>query len=269
MSIVSIKEVKGVVVCGGDGKAAHVFNVKNSQGARIRVGTQIAPADPAQAGWLTVEPPAERDLDPDTMTQVTVNIQVPESAPPGRYSYRLRVFDPDNPGEKYTDGESVYFEIVKKEPVVIPDGGGNKRWIWYVVAAVVLAGIVGVVIKVLTDKPEPVVKMVPVPQLERSSLFNALQKISNGGLAFNAETGLQSRRVTDPHLVGLVVGQEPAAQTQVPEKTEVKLWVGARGRLIFNDMISAQQMDRLKMMKSVAIPQTVLNRSLEPQPDGN
>ena len=269
MSIVSIKEVKGVVTCGEDGKAAHVFNVKNNEGIRIRIGTQIAPADPGQAGWITVEPPVERDLDPDTMTQVTVAIQVPEGVPPGKYSYRLRVFDPDNPGEKYTDGESVYFEVVKKKPVVVTDEKKKKNWIPYVIAAVVLLGIIGVAVKFFMSEPEPVVKMVPVPQLERSSLFVALQKISNGGLAFNAETGLLSRRVTDPHLVGLVVGQEPAAHTQVSEKTEVKLWVGARGRLNIHDLISEQDRKKLEPMKFVVMPQAILNRSLEPEPDGN
>jgi hypothetical protein len=180
------------------------------------------------------------------------------------------VFDPDNPGEKYTDGESVYFEVVEKKPVVVvTNGGTKKRWIWYAVAAVLAVVIIGVVIKIITDEPEPVVKQVTVPQLDQSSLFAALQKINAGGLTFNAETGLSSRRVANPRQVGLVVGQEPAARIQVPEKTEMKLWVGARVRLILQDVILPQQMERLKTMKSVAIPQAVFNRSIEPEPDNN
>jgi hypothetical protein len=259
-----------VVTCGDDGKAAHVFNVKNSMETRIRIGTQIASAEPAETAWLTVEGPTERDLEPDTMTQFVVNIQVPRGCKPGKFSYRLRVFDPDNPGEKYTDGENVYFEVVEKKPVVVATNGGTqKRWIWYVVAAFVTVGIIGVAIKIFTDDPEPVVKQVTVPQLEKSTLFAALQKINAGGLTFNAETGLSSRRVSNPQQVGIVVGQEPAALTQVPEKTEVKLWVGAGGRFRIEDVISHQNMNEVKTMKHVVIPQVMLNRTMEPEPDSN
>ncbi len=261
MSIVSIKEVKGLVSCAEDGSAAHVFNVKNSTEGSIRIGTQIAPTAPAEASWLSVEGDAERDLDPDTMTQYVVNIQVPEGCKPGKYSYRLRVFDPDNPGENYVDGESVYFEVKKKEPVVVPNGGGtDRRWILWVVAAVAVVAVIGIAVKMLTGKTE-----VEVPQVEESSLFSALQKINNSGLTFNAETGLFTRRVTDAGKVGVVLEQQPQAGASVPEKSEMKLWVGAMSRVTIDKLIPLQQMNKVKMMKHVAIPPSVLTRSLEPE----
>lgn len=264
MSIVSIKEVKGVVTCGDDGRAAHVFNVKNSMGTRIRIAAQLAADEPVQAAWLALEGESERDLDPDTVTQFVVNIQVPGDCKPGKYSYRLRVFDPDNPGEKFVDGESVYFEVVEKKKVVVPDDDNKKRWIPYVVAAVVLVVIIGVAIKMLTGKTE-----VEVPDLKTLTLFDALQKISARELTFNAETGLSSRRVSDPGQVGRVVDQKPAATAKVPEKTEVQLWVGASSKFKLEDMISGQNMIKLKTMKHVTIPQSMLTRSIEPQPEND
>lgn len=264
MSIVSIKEVKGVVKCGDDGRAVHVFNVKNSMGTRIRIATQLAATPPAETAWLTIEGEAERDLDPDTMTQVVVHIQVPEGCKPGKYNYRLRVFDPDNPGERSVDGENVYFEVVEKKPVVVPDPTTKRRWIPYVVAAIVLVVIIGVAVKVFMGETE-----VEVPSLETLTLFNALQEISARELAFNAETGLASRKVSDPGQVGLVVDQVPDARAKVPKNTEVRLWVGASNRFRIEDMISNQNMIKLKTMKHVTIPQSMFNRSIEPQPENN
>jgi|GEM_PF-5809105 len=263
MSIVSIKEVKGVVKCGKDGRAAHVFNVKNSMETRIRISTQVAANAPAETAWLTIEGEPERDLDPDTMTQVVVNIEVPDGCKPGKYSYRLRVFDPDNPGEKFVDGENVYFEVEEKTPVP-PPVEKKKRWIPYAAAGIVLVVVIGVATWMFKGEAK-----VEVPQLEKSSLFNALQKINTSRLAFNAETGLFTRRVGNSREIGVVLEQQPKAGASVPEKTEVKLWVGAMSRVTIDKLIPMQSLSEVKMMKHVTIPQSVLNRSLEPEPVNN
>lgn len=265
MSIVAIKEVKGVVKCGEDGKATHVFNVRNSVDGKIRIGTQIAVTAPAELKWLEIEGSGERDLDPETMTQFAVNIQVPPDCKPGKYSYRLRVFDPDNPGEKYTDGENVYFEVVGKPvEVTTTDDDKKPRWIPYAIAAGVLILIIGVAIKFW-----PKETLVTVPDLGKLSLFNALQKINSNELTFNGETGLLSRRVSDSSQVGFIVDQEPDAMAKVPQKTPIKLWVGVAGRVNLSQFITIQDMNKVKTMKHIVIPGALINRSIEPEPENN
>jgi hypothetical protein len=73
-----------------------------------------------------------------------VNLQVPAGCKPGNYSYRLRVFDPDNPGEKYTDGEEVYFDVAEKELATQAKEKKKMRWMPYAIAAGVALVILGV-----------------------------------------------------------------------------------------------------------------------------
>lgn len=156
MTIVTIKEVKNVVTCTDKGTAEHVFNVKNATGKTIQISMQTAVSDAAASPWITIDGASDRELDADTITQVNVKIKVPSDCPPGRYGYRLRVFDPKNPGEHYTDGEMVFFDVPEKipEPVKVPKKGKKFNWIPMAVAAgvLVLAGVLVVVLMTGGDK---------------------------------------------------------------------------------------------------------------------
>jgi hypothetical protein len=148
MKIVTIKEVKGVVTCADDGTAEHVFNVKNATDKALKVGMQLSLDGPTSAEWLQIDGSSEHDLAVETMTQISVKIQVPSDGAPGKYSYRLRVYDPANPGEVFTDGDPVYFEVPEKKGVVPDKEEGEKKpfkW-WIPVAIAVAVIVVGVVI---------------------------------------------------------------------------------------------------------------------------
>jgi len=157
MSIVTIKEVKSVVACDEDGAAEHVFNIKNATNNALKVGMQVAASEPVRKEWLQMEGPAEHDLDVETMTQVTVKIQVPPNCAPGKYSYRLRVFDPVDPGENYTDGDPVFFKVSRKEEEAIekkaPTG---KRLKWRIPLTIALGVVLvaGILSFILFSGPE-------------------------------------------------------------------------------------------------------------------
>jgi len=147
MSIVTIKEVKGMVTCADDGTAEQVFNVKNATNKALKIGMQLSMSEPVKEEWLKIEEPIEHTLDVETMTQVSVKIQVPADCAPGKYSYRLRVFDPDQPGEVYTDGDPVYFEVPAKKAPVAKEEISPKKFKWWIPAAVAAAVVVvGVVV---------------------------------------------------------------------------------------------------------------------------
>jgi hypothetical protein len=157
MGIVTIKEVKAVVACADDGTAEHVFNVKNATDKAIRVCMQLSIDEPASAKWLQLEGATEHELDVEAMTQVSVKIKVPPDCAPGKYSYRLRVFDPDQPGENYTEGDPVFFEVSRKQEGVIkkeePTGKPFKWWIPVAIAAGVVL-VAGILFLILSSGPE-------------------------------------------------------------------------------------------------------------------
>jgi len=157
MSIVTIKEVKGLVACADDGTAEHVFNVKNATNKALKVGMQLSTSEPVRKEWLQMEGPAEHALDVETMTQVTVKIKVPSDCTPGKYSYRLRVFDPVDPGEIYTEGDPVFFKVSEKGKDDIkkadPTGKPFKWWIPVTIALGVVL-VAGILLLILFSGPE-------------------------------------------------------------------------------------------------------------------
>jgi len=122
--------------------------------------------------------------------------------------------------------------------------------------------VIGIAVRYFTKE-----ELVTVPEFETKTLFDALKEIDSKGLTFNAETGLFTRRVSDQSRVGIVVDQEPEFQAKVPRTTPVKLWVGAMRKVSIDELISKQKMQKLLLMKHVKIPRSMVDRSIEPEPE--
>ena len=217
MNIVTIKEVKSVVECTADGTAEHVFNVKNSTDKALIVGMHLSLSETTNAEWLRIDGPTEHDLAVETMTQVTVKIQVPSDCAPGQYSYRLRVFDPDSPGEKYTDGDPVYFEVpAKKEEVIKKEENGKQPFKWWIPAAIAAGVIViGVVIWLVWPAG---VKMPDFTQKEWSQA-KAEEFIKLNGLSGKFELQQDPKPGSDNE----IIGQVPEPDTKLKEGAKVTL----------------------------------------------
>ena len=217
MSIVTIQEVKGVVRCAENGTAEHFFNVKNATDKMLRVGMHLSTYEPVGDEWLQVEGPAEQFLDLEQMTQVTVKIKVPPDTKPGKYSYRLRIFDPDNPGEIYTDGDPVYFEVPEKKKEVVPEKesqGAFKWWIPAVAGAVIVIGLIawwmwpsGVTLPNFSEEDWSQAKAVAFLESHGISYKTELQKDSSPGS--NRE----------------ILGQKPDPGTKIKEDQTVTIKV--------------------------------------------
>jgi hypothetical protein len=261
MSIVTIKEVKGVVKCAEDGSAEHVFNVKNITNKTIKVAMHLAISEQISEDWLQIDGSTENVLDIEQMTQVTVKIQVPPDCEPGRYSYRLRVFDPDQPGEVYTDGDPVYFEVLKKDDEIVTPRDNDKPFKWWIPAAVAAAVvIIGVVVWLFMPKEDELVKM---PKLTDLSFSVALQRISSQGLSFNVDQDLKTVRVADEARHEKIINQDPNEGDLVAKKSPVKLTVGrfADRRFEIKDAII------FKPMEGIRISSEFINREVQPDSD--
>jgi hypothetical protein len=216
MSIVTIKEVKGVVICTEDGRAEQVFNVKNATNKPIKVGMKLSMSEPVSEEWLQIDGPTEHVLNVDQMTQVSVKIQVPPDCNPGKYNYRLRVFDPDQPGEVYMDGDPVYFEVpVKTDKIVIKDDDGKKPFKWWIPAAIAAALVViGVVVWLFPSG----VKLPDFTQ-EEWTQAKAEKFLEDNKLTYTFE--LQSD--PDPGAESEILDQVPPQGTKIKEGENVTL----------------------------------------------
>lgn len=219
MSIVTIKEVKGMVTCADNGTAEQVFNVKNATNKALKIGLQLSMSEPVRQEWLEIEEPTEHQLDVETMTQVSVKIQVPADCAPGKYAYRLRVFDPDQPGEVYTDGDTVYFEVPEKKPVVSEKSeNGKKPFKWWIPAAIAAAVVVvGVVVWLVWPAG---VKLPDFTQKEWSQA-QAEKFLEDNKLKYTLELLLDP----DPRSEREILGQVPSPDTPVKEGENVTLQI--------------------------------------------
>jgi len=230
MNIVTIKEVKGVVICADDGTAEHVFNVKNSTDKARRVGIHLATSEQVRNEWLAIDGPTELDLDVDTLTQVSVKSKVPKDCAPGKYSYRLRVFDPENPGEDYTDGDSVFFEVPKrKEEVPEHKENGKKKSRWWIPVTVGAVIILAVVVWFLIPSG------VSLPDFTRSDWDWAKVK------AFCDEKNIECeptfKESGNSASRGKILRQDPGPDTKLKDGDKVKLDVAGVKVARFKDRL--------------------------------
>lgn len=269
-SIVTIETPAKIVACNAEGKAEQVMNVKNTSGRALSVGLKLVADTPAQEDWLEVEGSAEQEMDKDVLSQIQVKIQVPPDCPPGRYSYRLLVFSTRSPGEEFTEGETVVFEVPESEPTPEPKPKPGCSWC---IPAAIIAGVV-LLGSLLTwflwpdaePKPEPKpqpVAMVTVPNLKGKGLDVVLPLITRVGLVFKAENLKRIPVTTRTDDVGKVLAQKPPSGTRVAKGTEILLSVGMSqtGIVITKPMaVKIQRVDPMVLKKF----ERLLPRSVEP-----
>jgi hypothetical protein len=125
------------------GQAQAVFTVSNDSQRALRGRGRIAPQDPAQDAWFTVDGAAVRDFPVAGTQQYTVLVAVPPATPPATYSFRFDEVGEFNPDEEFTLGPTVSFTVLPPPP---PQPAPKiPMWAWIAAAVVALLIVVGII----------------------------------------------------------------------------------------------------------------------------
>lgn len=255
-SIVTITTATETVHCDANGHGVHVFNISNTSGVPIRVGTQVLVEGPTQDQWLHMEGPSERDLDEKGADQLSVRIEAPKGTAPGRYKFRLLVFSVKNPGEDFSESPTVAFEIPKPKKDEPKPKVVKPSFPWWIPAVVVGVLVVGGLIWWIFSGEE---QLVEVPDLRTKTLIQALQILDEKGLGYGGATPQENADKPDQ----TVLDQTPKPHDKVAQGKEVHLVVSTKpGKPL---QFSVQQIHILKQMKAYKTFQPALQRMVKPE----
>jgi hypothetical protein len=128
----------------GAGQAS--FTVTNTSAQALKGRMLTRPSAPAEPEWFSIVGEPDRDFAPNAAQQVVAQLNVPPTAPPGSYSFRLDAVSQAEPDEDFTEGPSISFDV---EAPVAPKKKRFPWWIIAVAAGIVLLIVIGIVVFLL------------------------------------------------------------------------------------------------------------------------
>ena len=194
------------------GQSEVSITVTNNSGKPARGAARPMPLGAANGAWLMVTGEKERNFAPNESHQITIRIQAPPDAPPGRYSFRVNLVSVQNPEEDFTEGPEVTFEI-KRSDAPKPPAGKFPIWIIFVVLGVLIVG--GGLAWLLLRSPGVV-----VPDVQKKTFEEASNTLAAASLGVARED-----EVTRSNKVGIVLAQDPQAGAKARKGAAVKLTV--------------------------------------------
>lgn len=207
-----------------DGSGSLPFAVHNRTSRFVRGRAKVVSEEPAAAGWLAIDGAEERDFPEGATHSFTVVANVPETAEPGRYQFRLDAFSVDNPDDLYVEGPTVEFEVKARQPVA--PNGGTPWWVW-AVAALVLVAVLGGVAWALFGGGGA-----PAPALTGLTVEEARQELERVLDADSVLLVATDETVNRLDRNGRIIGQAPDSGQEITASDTVRVRVGvARGRM--------------------------------------
>ena len=150
----------------------------------------VQPDDMAQSGWFKIAgaaatSPAKRDIECEaSATQtVTVNVAVPEGAPPGRKVFTLRVATERDPDNDFADSPTVAFEVKAPAPKAEP----KKPFPWWIPAVAAVALVAAIIVGVVVWKFIPEDAQVVPAGLKGKLLPDAILALSDSDIDVDPE----------------------------------------------------------------------------------
>lgn len=195
-----------VLVRGGDGSVVPqevTFAVTNTGPRTVTGRAVVEPLGSVGSAWLEVLGERERDFEANGTHTFSVRVAPPVGATPGGHRFRLNMVDVHRPDEGEVEGPEVGFEV----PVASVEGGpAVPRWLWIVVAAVVLVG--GAAVLAVAFWPFGSSERA-VPPLVGLTVSEATETAEAAG--FTLEVA-DAPRLSDDVGAGRVAAQEPEAE---------------------------------------------------------
>jgi beta-lactam-binding protein with PASTA domain len=165
------------------GRGETTVTVTNSSSRPLKARAEIIPGKPEAAAWLTIARNPERVFAPAAVEQFVVQLNAPAGAKEGDYTFQMRVADVSDPNERLTVGPAVGFKI---EPTAPPKPPAFPKWIFAVIAVVVLA-VGGALYWLLSSpKPNPTSADIVVPDITNKTLADAKTALEGAGLTLGA-----------------------------------------------------------------------------------
>jgi hypothetical protein len=146
-----ITNTNDALTLDASGRGKIVFTVTNTSPKPLRGTLRVRGLDSSQPGWFTVGGESERDFPAGVAHQVEVEVKVPPGTPPSKFRMRLDALSVANPDDDFTEGPAVAVTI---PPVEIKKPTGMPWWVWVVIAVVLLI-VLGVVGYLVLRKPGP------------------------------------------------------------------------------------------------------------------
>ncbi|HEX7151034.1 MAG TPA: hypothetical protein VF618_06060 [Thermoanaerobaculia bacterium] len=204
---------------GTGGQGSMVFTVANSAATPNSGMAKLVPLGDTKLEWLTLSGEPTREFPAGGTHQFSVNANVPQGTPAGRYTWRFDVVSARRAGEERDEGPIVGFEVqateVKKK--------GVPWWVWAAAAATLL--LIGVVVAFLISRKEdPVVAPVvtaAVPAVAGKHVVDGIIELQQAGF----KTDLTARR-EEAETAGKIVEQTPTGTAEAA--SAVRLTVAVR-----------------------------------------
>lgn len=221
--------IKAAMVEGKPTRTGSVtYNVtnKSTQGLSGRISVLVA--GDAKAEWFKVEGEKERQFGPGETQTVTVAIDVPTAVKAGAYKFRPRVVAVNDPDNDHTDGPVATMQVPPvPRGTTTTTGGGKPFPMWAIAAIIGGVLVIGAIIAAVVFWPDGEDPNA-MPDIVAMKVDEASARKSLEGLA----TKLKLNISTEPTVQagaseGLVVGQDPAPETELTEGQKVVLKVAA------------------------------------------
>jgi len=132
-------------------KAQVAFTVTNATIQPLKGRARVVPMDGAKPEWFVIDGDAERAFASSGTQQYIVQVNVPATAPAGKYKFQLKVGGVANPDEQYGESQQVAFEV----PQPVKPSTALPMWIWIVAAVVALLILGGIAFGVYLANRKP------------------------------------------------------------------------------------------------------------------
>jgi hypothetical protein len=200
-----------------DGQAEVVFTVTNLGPVDKRATVDVVGNAQAQSSWFNIAEPQQL-IPHGGSKQFMATVKPDAKAPAGEHWLAGRVYSADAaPEEDSVTSDRVTFEV--KPP---PEKPKTKWWLWALIAAGVLAVVIGVVLFVVLRSGGP-----EVPDVTAKNQAEAEQLVKDQGLVLSVQ-----KQPSETVQNGSVISQDPPAGTSAKKGSTVTIVVSTGSDIV-------------------------------------